>query len=42
MDYSRSHDTSIRVYDDAGNVIETHQQAFNDAKPSVQSALVSV
>jgi hypothetical protein len=23
--YSRSHDAVIRVYDDAGNVIETHQ-----------------
>ena len=25
MHYSRSHDAVIRVYDDAGNVIETHQ-----------------
>jgi hypothetical protein len=24
MHYSRSHDAVIRVYDDAGNVIETH------------------
>jgi hypothetical protein len=24
---SRSHDAVIRVYDDAGNVIETHQHA---------------
>jgi hypothetical protein len=24
--YSRSHDAAIRVYDDAGNVIETHNQ----------------
>jgi hypothetical protein len=24
--YSRSHDAVIRVYDDAGNVIETHEQ----------------
>jgi len=23
--YSRSHDPVIRVYDDAGNVIETHE-----------------
>jgi len=23
--YSRSHDIVIRVYDDAGNVIETHE-----------------
>jgi len=25
--YSRSHDAVIRVYDNAGNVIETHEQA---------------
>jgi len=25
--YSRSHDTVIRVYDEAGNVIQTHEQA---------------
>jgi len=25
MDSSRSHNAVIRVYDDAGNVIETHQ-----------------
>ena len=25
--YSRSHDAVIRVYDDAGSVIETHQHA---------------
>lgn len=25
--YSRSHDVLIRVYDDAGNVIETHKHA---------------
>jgi hypothetical protein len=25
--YSRSHDAVIRVYDAAGNVIETHKQA---------------
>jgi hypothetical protein len=24
---NRSHDTVIRVYDDAGNVIETHEDA---------------
>jgi hypothetical protein len=24
--FSRSHDAVIRVYDDAGNVIETHEQ----------------
>ena len=27
MDNSRSHDAVIRVYDAAGNVIETHEQA---------------
>jgi hypothetical protein len=27
MHYSRSHDAVIRVYDAAGNVIETHQRA---------------
>jgi hypothetical protein len=25
--YSRSHDTVMRVYDEAGNVIETHEHA---------------
>jgi hypothetical protein len=25
--YSRSHDAAVRVCDDAGNVIETHEQA---------------
>ena len=25
--YSRSHDAVVRVYDEAGNVIETHEQA---------------
>jgi hypothetical protein len=25
--YSRSHDAAIRVYDDTGNVIETHEHA---------------
>jgi hypothetical protein len=25
MHFSRSHDAVIRVYDDAGNVIETHE-----------------
>jgi hypothetical protein len=27
MHSSRSHDAVIRVYDDAGNVIETHEHA---------------
>jgi hypothetical protein len=25
--YSRSHDAVIRLYDETGNVIETHEQA---------------
>jgi hypothetical protein len=31
--YSRSHDAVIRVYDDAGNVIETHEQAGDFKEP---------
>ena len=31
--YSRSHDAVIRVYDDAGNMIETHEQAGNFKEP---------
>jgi hypothetical protein len=27
MHRSRSHDAVIRVYDDAGNLIETHEQS---------------
>jgi hypothetical protein len=27
--YSRSHDAVIRVYDEAGNVIETHEHAVD-------------
>jgi len=32
MHYSRSHDAVIRVYDDAGDTIETHEHAgdFNE------------
>ena len=33
MHYSRSHNAVIRVYDDAGNVIETHEAA-SDFKQS--------
>jgi hypothetical protein len=31
--YSRSHDAVIRLYDEAGNVIETHEHAgdFNES-----------
>jgi len=28
--YSRSHDAVIRVYDQAGNVIETHEHTGDD------------
>ncbi len=31
--YSRSHDAVIRVYDEAGNVIETHEQVGEFKEP---------
>jgi len=31
--YSRSHDAVIRVYDDAGNVIETHEHKGDFREP---------
>jgi hypothetical protein len=31
--YSRSHDAVIRVYDDAGKVIETHERAGEFREP---------
>jgi hypothetical protein len=31
--FSRSHDAVIRVYDDAGNVIETHERAGDFKEP---------
>jgi hypothetical protein len=31
--YSRSHDPVIRVYDEAGNVIEAHEQAGEFKEP---------
>src|SRR6266516_3594805 len=31
--YSRSHDAVIRVYDEAGNVIDTHEQAGEFKEP---------
>jgi hypothetical protein len=31
--YSRSHDAAIRVYDEAGNVIETHEQTGEFKEP---------
>jgi len=33
MYYSRSHDAVIRVFDDAGNLIETHEQAGDFKEP---------
>jgi hypothetical protein len=33
MHYSRSHDAVIRVYDDAGNMIETHEHAGDFKEP---------
>jgi len=33
MHSSRSHDAVIRVYDDAGNVIETHQHKGDFKEP---------
>ena len=33
--YSRSHDAVIRVYDDAGNVVETHEYAGEFKEPLV-------
>jgi hypothetical protein len=33
MHYSRSHDAVIRVYDDAGNVIETYEHAGEFREP---------
>jgi hypothetical protein len=32
--FSRSHDAVIRVYDDAGNVIETHEHAGDLLDPT--------
>ena len=44
MHYSRSHEAVIRVYDDAGNVNEMHEQAgeFREfqQRPSVERAIV--
>jgi hypothetical protein len=31
--YSRSHDAVIRVYDEAGNVVETHEHASDFKEP---------
>ena len=33
--YSRSHHAVIRVYDDAGNVIETHEHAGDFKEPQL-------
>ena len=37
-DYSRSHDAVIRVYDDAGNLIETHEHT-DDFKATINYQL---
>jgi hypothetical protein len=39
--YSRSHDAVIRVYDDAGNVIETHEHKGDFKRPR-SIALISL
>ena len=39
MHYSRSHDAVIRVYDEAGNVIETHEHTGDFKEPSCTCAL---
>jgi hypothetical protein len=36
--YSRSHDAVIRVCDEAGNVIETHEHAGDFKEPEVSHA----
>ena len=46
MHYSRSHDAVIRVYDNAGNVIETHQCApggtGSDPRPMLVAIMLTV
>jgi hypothetical protein len=39
--YSRSHDASIRVYDEAGNVIETHEHKGDFKEPYNRAKIVS-
>jgi hypothetical protein len=41
MQHSRSHDAVIRVYGDAGNVIETHEHA-GDFKEFLKKARAAV
>jgi hypothetical protein len=36
--FNRSHDVVIRVYDDAGNVIETHERTRASSKSGDRSA----
>jgi len=38
----RSHDALIRVYDEAGNVIETHEHKGDFKEPIVPAALIGV
>ena len=42
MHYSRSHNAVIRVYDAAGNVIETHEHAgeFKESGEAAESGVV--
>jgi len=40
--YSRSHDAVIRVYDDAGNVIDTHEQAGQFALLRLMAHLIAI
>jgi hypothetical protein len=39
--YSRSHDAVIRVYDEAGNVIETHEHAVSSLRVLTQGELLT-
>jgi len=38
MHYSRSANTMIRVYDDAGNVIETHEHSGEFKEPKADTS----
>jgi hypothetical protein len=40
--FSRSHDAVIRVYDEAGNVIETHEHAGDFKEPRGSQSSVSI
>jgi hypothetical protein len=38
--YSRSHDAVIRVYDEAGNLVERHEHAISKSSEKVQAAIL--